>query len=994
MKRVLLLLFGAGVVASHAQSPGGVSGTDLWYKTVPVTGDLQGSYRWRDFAGDTVKLRQYDRLGTGYGDEFTQPRSSLHVFNFHPALDLPANALGKAAQLRYSNLPQATVIGVFAPKLSGHAADMLLYGINGRPGDGALFSKDKVVRRMGTEALDYGSETGEDLLYSSSDSLPEEELKESLLRVATYFKADRPDHSVWGERQNTAITMGTDYLPADPNYTTAFDTGLFGNGSFDGYSSEFIVYDRFLTPLERRRVESYLAVRHGITLKGSYFDSGGNLLWDRDGNTAYHHRVTGIARDGAGSLDQPLSTTSYEEAPNFSVETANDAYYERNSYNLSTSNRLLVMGREQANAMPEGSYLIWGDNDAPLATYQPEEDSPWHIMNRRWLANTNMDSLGYASAWTGSGIAVTSDGFTDRLFQSAASEGAYARTPALPGEEGCLEFRYPAAGPAFDAGFATGGETVCRYGYRFTPSGDIYLIVNDTVQAQPAVTDAVGSRITIRKTADALYLRIGNTGSHAYTVPLPEASSDRAYSAIVRVQSSEAPLDIASLRCGGFADTGNRIELAYDLTEQAEFRPYRLKRTVLLVDPEGESITNPEELHMVTCSGYDAQRGKTLFRNVFWDTDKNGKDLFTFAYFDGIMAGFTPYPTTCLDGMPQADGSIGIDITMGSPLYEYTLRADSVSGYEPDSLVRHGYFTSDRYEIDSLMTGVYTLELKQKDGTNLYASVPTAEQDAYASSERVYRSGTFTWVVADTLSNYRAGIEHKEDFGEKIEFGFEVIGDKAYPIVKEDTKDDRYVQIKEGDVLSFRFDKTGIYYMVNDSVIHSAGKIADHDWGFCADFTAGDSRMYNITVDGEACRFPYATDYVVADEFTSRTIRRTVKIGNGCDGSVPNEVIEEAQSSWKDPVTGIEENTVTDNAGAFRVYPEKEGSRRFAAELALARPDRATLIIFDAAGRLQEEMPFAGDKDKKARFTLPAPGVYVVKALTPEDEYTQKIIVK
>ena len=42
-----------------------------------------------------------------------------------------------------------------------------------------------------------------------------------------------------------------------------------------------------LTPDERRKVESYLAVKYGITLKGSYLDSDGNLTWDMAENQAY-----------------------------------------------------------------------------------------------------------------------------------------------------------------------------------------------------------------------------------------------------------------------------------------------------------------------------------------------------------------------------------------------------------------------------------------------------------------------------------------------------------------------------------------------------------------------------------------------------------------------------------------------------------------------------------------------------------------------------------
>ena len=65
---------------------------------------------------------------------------------------------------------------------------MVLLGIDGRRNDGAVLSKDKLARRAGTEPLDYGSTTGEDLLNQSSDSLSGKGFKESALRVVSYFK--------------------------------------------------------------------------------------------------------------------------------------------------------------------------------------------------------------------------------------------------------------------------------------------------------------------------------------------------------------------------------------------------------------------------------------------------------------------------------------------------------------------------------------------------------------------------------------------------------------------------------------------------------------------------------------------------------------------------------------------------------------------------------------------------------------------------------------
>ena len=168
MKQLMLLLFGAGVVTAGAQSPGGVKGTELWFQTLPVTADLQGAYRWMDLAGDSVKLRSLDRSGKP-GSEYTQTRSFAPAFNFHPALYLSGGSYGKTASFKFSNFSQATVFSVFALPPESHDKDMLLYSLDGRKGGGSILSKDKAVRANGTEPLDYGKDTGEDLLFSSSD---------------------------------------------------------------------------------------------------------------------------------------------------------------------------------------------------------------------------------------------------------------------------------------------------------------------------------------------------------------------------------------------------------------------------------------------------------------------------------------------------------------------------------------------------------------------------------------------------------------------------------------------------------------------------------------------------------------------------------------------------------------------------------------------------------------------------------------------------------
>lgn len=468
----MLLLFGAGVVTAGAQSPGGVKGTELWFQTLPVTADLQGAYRWMDLAGDSVKLRSLDRSGKP-GSEYTQTRSFAPAFNFHPALYLSGGSYGKTASFKFSNFSQATVFSVFALPPESHDKDMLLYSLDGRKGGGSILSKDKAVRANGTEPLDYGKDTGEDLLFSSSDRQSATDFRESSVRVLTYLKSNRPGTGLWGENSVSNLFVGGTYSASNPQFSTGYDATAFGNNRFDGYSPEVIIYGRYLSPAERRKVESYLAVKYGITLNNSYLDSEGNLIWDKDENLGYHHRVTAIGLDAASALHQPLSTTSYEEGPVYATMKANDTFHDGNSYAESSASRLLVMGREYGNPLPDKGYIFWGDDNGPLTTYTSPTDTLWHIMHRTWTVRSNVPASADSTSvrWNGTGMTVTRKGFLDTIEQDSSATEAFAVTPALPGREGAISFYCPLSHPTFDAGFTGSGGNTCEYGYRFDREG-------------------------------------------------------------------------------------------------------------------------------------------------------------------------------------------------------------------------------------------------------------------------------------------------------------------------------------------------------------------------------------------------------------------------------------------------------------------------------------------------------------------------------------------
>ena len=121
---------------------------------------------------------------------------------------------------------------------------------------------------------------------------------------------------------------------------------------------EYVVYDRALTAAERMRVESALALRHGITLAHSYLNSKGETIRNYYRLKTYNHRVAGIIGDATSKLDRTIGESSESEAViKVSVKSIN-----------------------------EGASFLWGDNAKQLSFTADKGNGKW--MQRCWAATT------------------------------------------------------------------------------------------------------------------------------------------------------------------------------------------------------------------------------------------------------------------------------------------------------------------------------------------------------------------------------------------------------------------------------------------------------------------------------------------------------------------------------------------------------------------------------------------------------------------------------
>ena len=128
------------------------------------------------------------------------------------------------------------------------------------------------------------------------------------------------------------------------------------NGEFWlGLIGEAIVYSRRLGAGELRRVESYLAAKYGVTLRGpgggagDYVDSAGTTIWSGAANALFHNDVAVIAGNAASALDQRVSQ---------SVDAGDQVAIASGSYDFAG----VVTAQAPATPIGDASALAWGHN--------------------------------------------------------------------------------------------------------------------------------------------------------------------------------------------------------------------------------------------------------------------------------------------------------------------------------------------------------------------------------------------------------------------------------------------------------------------------------------------------------------------------------------------------------------------------------------------------------------------------------------------------------
>lgn len=128
--------------------------------------------------------------------------------------------------------------------------------------------------------------------------------------------------------------------------------------SLDGRIAEIITFSsRKNDATERNKIESYLAIKYGITMgvngtSQNYVNSDGTIIWNTTSNAGYNWNIAGIGRDDLSKLNQKQSR---------SVNLATDVAIGLEE--VATTNTANV-----ATFSTNKDYLVWGNNNGSFTS--------------------------------------------------------------------------------------------------------------------------------------------------------------------------------------------------------------------------------------------------------------------------------------------------------------------------------------------------------------------------------------------------------------------------------------------------------------------------------------------------------------------------------------------------------------------------------------------------------------------------------------------------
>jgi len=346
--------------------PGGITADfRLWLKsTRGVTSSSSKVSLWKDIGTNGKDASQ---LVTA--NQPTYVDSSTENINCNPVIQFENNGstieqyLTNTSNGFYSQdifivmMPDATMD-------SSSATNTIFAGVaTGLVGDITGISYGNSSSRFTNETLSYNQNT--EAVFNGVASLNTSFSSAGIINVRNNATSPTDQEILYNSVQLTTNSINdvayanVGYTDSSPPFTvfgTQYWIGKTGlsQGSLNGRVAEIFTFAERVTDTDRSKIESYLAIKYGMTLGSSteaekdYVNSFDTTVWDITTNAGYNYHVAGIGRDSISDLNQKQSKT---------LNLANEVtiglggIFSTNSVNTNEFKK-------------DGDFLVWGTNNA------------------------------------------------------------------------------------------------------------------------------------------------------------------------------------------------------------------------------------------------------------------------------------------------------------------------------------------------------------------------------------------------------------------------------------------------------------------------------------------------------------------------------------------------------------------------------------------------------------------------------------------------------
>ncbi|REC46193.1 hypothetical protein DRF67_15700 [Chryseobacterium pennipullorum] len=247
----------------------------------------------------------------------------------------------------------------------------------------------------------------------------------------SYTMGGSINYGLDGQNQNVNATVTATnsrtasgaILGSQPSYFPNADIG------------EVIGFERELSPVEKQRVRSYLAIKYGVTLQQPQNYIAANettITWNSALDTNFNNNIFGMAKDVATILDQVVSS---------SINAENNIIL-----TVSTSNNFVLPNIDPTRVtfLQNNTFLLMGDNNNQDLTLVNYGIAPGKIIQRSWLAQRTNNT---AVTWLQADLSAYSGILpTDKAFMVVADDSGFSQNVQLISaatfSDGKAVFRY------------------------------------------------------------------------------------------------------------------------------------------------------------------------------------------------------------------------------------------------------------------------------------------------------------------------------------------------------------------------------------------------------------------------------------------------------------------------------------------------------------------------------------------------------------------------